>query len=168
MNYRAIAKRLLVKRFLICLPFMALSVYLLVPPRLVSILGALPLVTAAILLGEPVSMLISGPADSVYFPSGRNRLPRLGFSLPEARVMDGEYEEAWREYTRIMNENQERVEVYLRMVGLAIEHMKRPDRAHEVLALGMKNLKQLEERKKLSCEYRRLMAIYSWEHGECE
>lgn len=81
------------------------------------------------------------------------------FSIPEARIMDGRYDEALRLYREMLKTDPQRLEVYLRMIELAYRHMKEPDVARDAFSDGMKTICRLREREILSREYSRLRAL---------
>jgi len=53
-----------------------------------------------------------------------------------------------------------RLEIYLRIIDLALRHLNEPEVARNAFHLGLKNLKSLEKRKYLAEEYRRLTSLF--------
>ena len=160
MNDTEYALRLLLKRFLISLPFFAVSVLLYVPlsiPR--SFWGILPLIIPAFLLTEPLSLLISNPVRSLFNPGSVSREIRMNFSIPEARIMAGRYEDALDLLQIMICRDPQRLEVYMRIMNLAVYKMKQPEIAKDAFHTGNKNMKDLGKRKILADEYRRLAAL---------
>ena len=166
MNDTEYALRLLFKRFLISIPFFAISVILFVPlsiPK--SFWAVLPLTIPAFLLTEPLSLLISNPVRSIFNPGSVNREIHLSFSIPEARIMEGRYEEALDLLQIMICRDPQRLEVYMRIMNLAVNKMKQPETAKDAFHMGNKNMKDLRQRKILASEYRRLIALFRDTHG---
>ncbi len=160
LNDTEYALRLLLKRFLISLPFFAISVILLVELSFpISLWAVLPLCLPAFIMLEPLSLLVSNPIGSIFNPKSVNREINLAFSIPEARIMDGMYEDALDLLKKMIPRDPQRLEVYMRIMNLAVHHMKQSEIAKEAFHAGIKNLKNLGERKILAFEYRRLMDL---------
>ncbi len=161
MNDKEFALRLLFKRFLICIPFLLLSLWLFIPLSFSKAFFApLPLVVCAFLLTEPLSLLISNPVRSIFNPKTVFGEINLGFSMSEARVMEGRYEEALDLLRKMIPRDPQSLEVYMRIMNLALNQMKQPKIARETFHTGIKELKNLRKRKILAFEYRRLMTFY--------
>ena len=160
MNDTEFALRLLFKRFLISLPFFAVSILFFVPlsfPK--SVWGLIPLCIPAYLLTEPLSLLISNPFRSIFNPGSVSREIHLNFSIPEARIMQGKYEEALDLFSEMILRDPQRLEVYMRIMNLAATKMKQPEIAKDTFHTGITNLKDLKKRKILADEYRWLMTL---------
>ncbi|OPL19578.1 MAG: hypothetical protein AVO35_09685 [Candidatus Aegiribacteria sp. MLS_C] len=154
------ALNLLMKRAVLSLPLLGLSVYLLIPLRPLSFFSSLPLVIVGTLLVGPLSTIFAEPTGSVFNPRGKTGRPHLAFSLPESRIMNGEYREALKLYREMLEVDPRRLEVYIRILELAFEDMKEPQVALETFREGMRNLSNQRGRDILSEEYRRLRAGY--------
>lgn len=115
-------------------------------------------------MGESLSMLIANPLGSVFFPKSGNPEINLMFSMPEARIMEGRYEEALDLLKIMIPRDPCRLEVYMRIMNLALNHMKQPETARDAFHIGMKNLKDLRKRKILAHEYRRFMLLFRETH----
>jgi len=166
MNDTEYALRLLFKRFLISLPFFAVSILFFVPlsfPK--SVWGLIPLTIPAFLLAEPLSLLVSNPFRSIFNPQSISREIHLNFSIPEARIMQGKYEEAFDLLSEMVPRDPQRLEVYLRIMNLAVKKMKQPEIAKDTFHTGITNLKDLKKRKILADEYRWLMSLAKDKHG---
>lgn len=161
MNDTEYALRLLLKRFLISLPFFVLSVILFLPLSMKSLLAAFTLIPPAIFLTEPLSLLISEPVGSIFNPKTVLQEINLGFSIPEARIMEGRYEDALDLLKKMIPRDPQRLDVYMRIMNLAVNHMKQPEIARDAFHSGIKNMKNLRKRKILASEYRGLMALCS-------
>ncbi|MCK5115828.1 MAG: hypothetical protein KAR44_04460 [Candidatus Aegiribacteria sp.] len=161
MNDTEFALRLLFKRFLISIPFLLLSLRLFIPLSFSKAFFApLPLVIIAFLLWEPLALLVSNPVRSIFNPQSHSREIRLNFSIPEARIMQGKYEEALDLMQIMICRDPQRLEIYLRIMNLAVNRMEQPEIAKDTFHTGIKNLKDLRKRKILADEYRRLMTLF--------
>lgn len=151
----------LVKRFLMSLPFIAISVFMFISGPPFSIFAIFPLVIPGFIMAGPLSEIFSSPAGGIFNPGRRSKEPALMFSLPEARIMHGEYNEALEMLFEMIPRAPLRLEVYLRIVDLALRHLNEPEVARNAFQLGLKNLKNPEKRKYLAEEYKRLMSLFS-------
>ncbi len=79
--------------------------------------------------------------------------------------MAGRYEEALDLLTEMIPRDPQRLEVYMRIMNLAVYKMKQPKIAKDTFHTGIKNLKNLRRRKILAAEYRRLMTLFKDTHG---
>lgn len=165
MNDTEYALRLLFKRFLISLPFFAISVVMFSLGIPISLFAVFLLIPPAIIMSEPLSLLISNPVGSIFNPKTVSREISLAFSIPEARIMAGRYEEALDLLTEMIPRDPQRLEVYMRIMNLAVYKMKQPKIAKDTFHTGIKNLKNLRRRKILAAEYRRLMTLFKDTHG---
>ena len=169
MNDKEYALRLLLKRFLISIPFLLLSLRLFIPLSFSKAFFApLPLVIVAFLLTEPLSLLISNPVRSLFNPGSMNREIHLNFSIPEARIMQGRFEEALVLLKELIPRDPQRLEVYMRIMNLAVSKMKQPEIARTAFQEGLKNMKDLRKRKILAAEYSRLMTLYRDTHDSVQ
>ncbi|MEN8207963.1 MAG: hypothetical protein ABFR50_01810 [Candidatus Fermentibacteria bacterium] len=60
----------------------------------------------------------------------------------------------------------ERLEVYIRIMNLAVNKMKQPETAKEAFKTGLQNMKDLRKRKILAGEYKRLMTLFKETHAD--
>ncbi|MCD4774832.1 MAG: tetratricopeptide repeat protein [Candidatus Aegiribacteria sp.] len=160
MSDKSDALKLLLKRFLIALPFFVVSLIMFKKGYPVSLFAVFPLALSACFMGEPLSMLITNPLGAIFFPKSSNPEINLMFSMPEARIMEGRYEEALDLLKEMIPRDPQRLEVYMRIMNLAVNRMKQPETARDVFHIGMKNIKNLRNRKILAHEYRRLMLLF--------
>lgn len=166
MNDTEFAVRLLLKRFLLSIPFILLSLWLFIPLSFSkAFFAAIPLIITAILLSEPLSLLISNPVRSIFNPGSVNSEIHLNFSIPEARIMQGRYEEALDLLQIMICRDPQRLEVYMRIINLAVNKMKQPEIAKDAFHTGNKNMKDLRQRKILASEYKRLMTLAKDTYG---
>lgn len=126
MNDTEFALRLLLKRFLLSVPFFLLSLWLFIPLSFTKAFFApLPLIVVAFLLTEPISLLISNPVRSIFNPKSISREIHLNFSIPEARIMQGKYEDALVLLKEMVPRDPQRLEVYLRIRSV-LSHLVQP------------------------------------------
>jgi len=150
--------KLLLKRFLISIPFFVLSFYLI--SRL-SYAGPLLLAIPAFLLAGPISAIFTNPVGSVFFPEKRRkRGPVLMFSLPRSRMMEGDLEGAMELYRDMVLKDPGNTEIYVKMLELALLRMNRSDLAREIFHNGLRNLGDQEKKELLAENYTRYMNIF--------
>ncbi len=129
-----------------------------------SLWAVLPLILPAFILVEPLSLLVSDPVGSMFNPKTVFGEINLGFSMSEARVMEGRYEEALDLLRKMIPRDPQRLEIYMRIMSLAVNHMKQPEIARDTFHTGIKELKNLRKRKILAFEYRRLTTLFKDTH----
>jgi hypothetical protein len=108
---------------------------------------------------EPLSLLISNPVRSIFNPQSHSREIHLNFSIPEARIMKGKSEEALDLMQIMICRDPQRLEIYMRIMNLAVNKMKQQEIAKDTFHTGIKNLKDLKKRKILADEHRWLMTL---------
>lgn len=151
------ALKSLLIRFLIALPFLGVSIYLMIPISARSVPGVFLLIPVGILIGKPLAALLTSSASSILFPGSAGSEVNLMFSIPESRIMDGQFDEALVLYKEMIPRDPQRLEVYLRIMKLAIDKMKQPEIARDAFRAGLRNLKNLKDRKTLASVYKELM-----------
>ena len=164
MSDKSDALKLLLKRSLISLPFFVISLIMFKKGFPVSLFAVFPLALSACFLGEPLSALVADPLGSIFFPKSSNTEINLMFSMPEARIMEGRYEEALELLKKMIPKDTQRLEIYMRIMNLAVNRLQQPETARDAFHIGMKNLKNLRKRKVLAHEYRRLMVLFRETH----
>ncbi len=152
--------KLLFKRFLISIPFFAISTLMFLSMSAISLLAVFPLIPPAYLLAEPLSRLVSNPFGSIFNPKPKNRQISLMFSIPEAQIMEGRYKEALDSLWKLKARDPKRLEVYIRIMNIAVNRMREIDVARNAFKEGLRNLKDLEDKKILAFEYRRLRILF--------
>ncbi|MCK5841258.1 MAG: hypothetical protein KAH31_03755 [Candidatus Sabulitectum sp.] len=161
MDGRKAALKSLSRHLLIALPFFISGIYLLPitekKPALVFILGVMMLMVGVIVIAKPLAALLTSSASSILFPASAGREVNLMFSIAESRIMEREYDEALFLFNEMIPRDPQRLEIYLRIMNLAMEKMNRPEKAREAFQAGLKNLKNANERKILVREYKRHM-----------
>ena len=148
------ALRFLLKRFLMSIPFFVLGIFLLTP---LSIPAVLSLILGGFLLAKPLFALLTGLAVSAV--SSKPRGPEMGpvSRIREKKIMQGEYDKALSLYKDMIIQDPNRLEVYLRIMKLAVKKMKQPEIAKDAFHSGLKNLTDIKERERLALEYKNLM-----------
>ena len=154
---KAEALRFLLKRFLIALPFFVVGVILMTPVSLASIFGILPMVFGGFLLAKPLVTLLGNSAGSLLFPQSTGSEVHHMFSITEARIMQRKYDEALRLLRDMIHEDPDRLEVYQRIMKLAVIKMKQPEIAKDAFHAGLENITDLRERKVLAGDFKELM-----------
>lgn len=157
MDEKTEALRFLFKRFLIAIPFFALGIYLMIPISTKSIPGVFSLVIGGFLLAKPLGAVLTSSAGSIIFPTSQSNEVSLIFGIPETRIMQGEYDKALSLYKDMILLDPDRLEVYLRIMKLAVRKMKQPEIAKDAFHSGLKNLTDIKERERLALEYKNLM-----------
>ncbi|MCK5133188.1 MAG: hypothetical protein KAR40_13685 [Candidatus Sabulitectum sp.] len=157
MDNRREELRFLWKRFLISLPFFGVGLFLMIPVSVKSIPGVFLLSIGGLLIGKPLVGLLTGSAGSILFPASAGRRVNLMFSIPESRIMERKYDEALSLFLEMIPRDPERLDIYLRIMKLAVKQMKQPEIARDAFKTGLNNLKDMEERKILVRTYKELM-----------
>ncbi len=159
MNDTRQSLKFLLKRLLIALPLIIVFMYLMIPLRDISFFAAFLLVPVGLLLAKPLTELIGSGTSSILFPTTAGREVNLMFSIAESRVMETKYDEALYLYEDMIPKDPDRLEIYIRIIDLAIYKMKRPEIAREALRKGLTNLKEAEERIILAKHFKRIQDL---------
>ncbi|MCK5785880.1 MAG: hypothetical protein KAH54_04885 [Candidatus Sabulitectum sp.] len=154
---KAEALKFLLKRFLIALPFFVVGVVMMTPVSLASIFGILPMVLGGFLLAKPLVTLLGNSAGSVIFPQSTGGEVHHMFSITETRIMQQKYDEALKLLKDMIREDPDRLEVYQRIMKLAVVKMKQPEIAKDAFHAGLENVTDLHERKVLAEDFKELM-----------
>jgi len=144
-------------RFLLSIPFFAVGLLLMARVELISILGLILLVFASLLLIRPLTELLTLTSGSVFFPRKMKSKANLMFSIADTKIMRGEYDEALRQLKQMIPEDPDRLELYIRIMKLAVEKMKQPEIAKDAFHTGLQNLTTQRNRKILANNYKELM-----------
>ena len=91
-------------RVLVALPFFGGGFYLLCSGILGAFYGAAGIIIGACIVAFPVAEFFARPLMSLYYPTASGP-PAPNYSIPQARVKQGRYEEAMQAYAAIMQEN---------------------------------------------------------------
>ena len=143
------------RRFLFSLPFFAISGFMFSAGGLVALFAVFYLVIPAFIMAGPIASMVTGPVGGVFHP-GRRTGGSMMYSIPEARIAHGRFDEAMDLYREMAIKSPNTTEIYLRMIRLAADLMEDMDLAHDVLSMGLRNLRDQKERETLAAEYRRL------------
>lgn len=156
--------KLLLKRLLISLPFFVVSFYLM---SRMSYAGPLLLTIPAFLLAGPLIAMLTSSSGSVFFPMKKSRgKPPPMFSIPAARIREGDFGEALEIYRDMILKNPRNLELYRQTLELLLLRMQDPDMARKIFHDGLKNLKDQNKKKTLAQEYRRFLDIYRDDAGD--
>jgi len=143
-------------RILISLPFLAAGVVLIKLHSSQSVIGILFLLVGALLLMPPVLSVITRSTGSIFFPGKGRHQVNLMFSIPESRIMEGKYNEALRLLQDMVSKDPKRLEIYIRIMDLAINKMHQPETAMEAFQKGLKRISH-DDKRVLKEHYSRLM-----------
>ncbi|MCD6587511.1 MAG: tetratricopeptide repeat protein [Candidatus Fermentibacteraceae bacterium] len=144
-------------RILISLPFLAAGVVLIKLHNPQAVLGILSLLVGTLLLAPPLLSVITGSAGSIFFPRKGRQQVNLMFSIPESRIMEGKYNEALKLLQDMIPRDPKRLEIYIRIMDLAINKMHQPETAMEALQKGLKKITSRNDKKALKEHYSRLI-----------
>ncbi len=144
-------------RFLISLPFFAVGLFLMTPVTFVSIPGLIFLLFGSLFLIRPITELLTLTSGSVIFPRKMNSKAGLMFSIAETKIMQKEYDEALRQLKEMIQEDPDRLEIYTRIMKLAVNRMKQPEIAKDAFHTGLQNLTTQRDRTVLADTYKELM-----------
>lgn len=162
MDSRKAALKSLFRHLLMALPFLVPGVYSLPitekKPVPIFMLGIFLLMVGAIVIAKPLAALLTSSAGSILFPGSAGGRKNLMFSIAESRIMEKKYDEALFLFNEMIPQDPKRLEIYLRIMHLAMEKINRPEKARDAFRAGLKNLKDADDRKTLVREYKRLIA----------
>lgn len=145
-------------RFLITLPFFSAGLFLMLQPlSLLWVVGFLLILFSCLLLMRPLFAFMPESLGSFYFPTKQGNEVNLMFSIVDTKIMHQEYDEALKQLKKMIPEDPERLEIYMRIMKLAVNHMKQPGLAKDALHVGLQNLTNLRKRKKLAYTYKELI-----------
>jgi hypothetical protein len=144
-------------RFLISLPFFTVGLLLMTPVAVISILGLILLVFASLLLIRPLTEILTLTSGSAIFPRRLNRKATLMFSIADTKIMHKEYDEALRQLKEMIPEDPDTLEIYTRIMKLAVNKMKQPEIAKDAFHEGLQNLTTQRDRTVLADTYKELM-----------
>jgi hypothetical protein len=135
-------------RFLIALPFFGIGSYQLFhaigtgSPGMAYgtvLFGIAFIIVGSCIVAFPLAELFARPLMSLYWPTGSGPA-QPNFSIPEAHVKQGRYEQAMIEYEAIAQQKPDELRAYLGMVEVAFRDLKDPERAAAVYRQGMDHL----------------------------
>jgi len=91
---------------------------------------------------RPFMMLI----DSIFFPGGKLAKPTLNLKLPDYYVREGRYDDALREYRRILKHHPDEVEAYEQAIWLHATIFDEPEEARKLLRRAKRRHLALDDR----------------------
>ncbi len=148
-------------RILISIPFLAAGVYLIRLHCSLSMLGILPVLIGILLLISPALSYVTKPVISIFYPKNGKQEVNLMFSIPESRIMEGKHDEALALLKKMIPKDPQRLEVYTRIMDLAVRKMNQPGVAWEAFRMGLsgisnrRDLMALTDHYKLLIDYRK-------------
>jgi hypothetical protein len=144
-------------RSLIAIPFFSAGLLLMTPVAAISILGLILLVSGSLFLIRPLTELLTLSSGSAIFPRKMSGKAGLMFSIADTKIMQKEYDEALRQLKEMIPEDPDRLEIYTRIMKLAVSKMKQPEIAKDAFHTGLQNLTTQRSRRMLANTYRELM-----------
>ena len=157
---RAAFLRQLIKRLLIASPLFIIGSFLFSSISLFSIFGLFLFLIGAFLIIKPLFNLIFSPVDSLIFSFSPSKEIPLNFSIPEAKIMQGNFDEALKLYKEMIPADPKRVEVYIRIINLCALEMANPEEAFKAFQTGLRNISDPKDRQKLSTKYQRAKSTF--------
>jgi hypothetical protein len=144
-------------RILISIPFLAAGVYLIRLHFSLSILGILPILIGVLLLVAPALNFVTKPVISIFYPKNGKQEVNLMFSIPESRVMEGKYDEALALLKEMIPKDPKRLEIYTRIMDLAVRKMDQPGVAWEAFRMGLAGMSNRRDTMALTDHYKLLV-----------
>lgn len=144
-------------RFLVSIPFFTAGLLMMTPVTLVSIPGLIFLLFGSLLLIRPLTELLTLTSGSVIFPRKMSKKAGLMFSIAETKIMQKEYDQALRQLKEMIKEDPDTLEIYTRIMKLAVNKMKQPEIAKDAFHTGLQNLTSQRNRRILANTYKELM-----------
>jgi hypothetical protein len=148
-------------RILLSIPFLAAGIYLIRLQCSLSMLGLLPVLIGVLLLISPALSFLTKPIASIFYPKKGKQEVNLMFSIPESRIMEGKHDEALALLKEMIPRDPKRLEIYTRIMDLAVRKMNQPGVAWEAFRMGLagisnrRDLMALTDHYKLLVDYRK-------------
>lgn len=139
-------------RSVVALPFFVGGFWLLCLGLGGAFFGAALIILGGCILAFPVSELFSHPLTSLYYPSGSER-PGPNFSIPEAHVKQGKYEQALAEYRAIAAAHPDELKAWLGIVEVSWRYRQDEAAANAGYREGMSKLTRDADRAALHRVY---------------
>ena len=159
-------------RLIGALPFFIISIYTLASVEggylwgfSQACFGLLMLMAGVAILTPPLTQLFVEPLDLLFSPGRRFTKPQPIYSIPEAKVKQGRHEEAWSLYEEIIEKHPERLKPYVKMIDIAIVHLKDWERATAIYQRGMAALPKQKDRETLTKLYKAMSTRLQSELG---
>lgn len=119
-----------------------------------GLLGCAGLLLGAILLAPPLARLFAESTGGLFYPDQSFDRPQPMYSIPQARRVQGQYEEALAGFEQIAQEHPDRVEPYVAMIEIAIVNLHDGGRAEAFYQRGLAALQREEDKESLARVYR--------------
>lgn len=120
--------------------------------------GAALIIIGAMIVAFPAAELLARPIMGFYYPT-ESGPPPPNFSIPEARVKQGRYEDAMQEYAAIAAKYPTAMLAYAGMIEVAFKHLHDQARADAAYRQGMTAITDREQQASL---HRLYTAFRSW------
>ena len=127
-------------RLLLALPLFGLGFYLLCGGLGTAFFGAATIIVGACIAAFPLAELFGRPLMSLYWPTASGPV-KPNYSIPEAHVKQGRYEQAMAEYEAIAQQYPNEVQAYIGMIEIAFRDLKDPQRANAAYRRGMEQFR---------------------------
>ncbi|MCX7590940.1 MAG: hypothetical protein N2255_04860, partial [Kiritimatiellae bacterium] len=108
--------------------------------RLSQALGTMLLVAVSLGLVLLLGRLFTEGFAGLLHPRHYRERPQPIYSIPEARRKEGRYDEAWREYEKILTDHPCELRAYVEMLELAIRDMRNKSLAEAILRRALYRL----------------------------
>ena len=118
---------------------------------------------AAIILAVPVATLVAQPTGTLFYPGLRNDRPQPNYSIVQAQVKRGHYEEALSAYEKLAAEYPGEIRPHIGMLEVALVHLKDPARASEIYHRAAARLKHKPDRDIVWQRYRQFASLLASE-----
>ena len=115
-----------------------------------NILGLAVSLVGSIVVSLNITSMLSEPWGSLYAGGQRSKRPRAMYSIPEARRINGHYEEAITEYQKIADTYPDQLRAYVAMIEIAVVYLSDEERATAFFREGVANLKRAEDKEALA------------------
>ena len=105
-------------------------------------LGFFFILLSVCVLAFGIAGVLSAPFSDLIFPVTRSKRVPPAYSVPQARVKEGRYEEAIALYEDITEDYPNEVKSYIEMISICFDRLKDPDRAERIYRKGRGGLKE--------------------------
>jgi tetratricopeptide (TPR) repeat protein len=116
----------------------------------INILGLAIALAGSIVVSLNITSILSEPWGSLYGSGQRSKRPRAMYSIPEARRINGHYEEAIKEYQKIADTYPDQLRAYVAMIEISVVYLSDEERAMAFFREGAANLKRAEDKEALA------------------
>ena len=117
------------------------------------------IILSAIIVAFPLARLVAQPTGYLFYPELRSGRPRPNYSIVEAKVQKGEYEEAITAYAKIAAAYPDEIKTHIGMIKVAMVHLKDPVRASELYHRAAATLKHRPDKQIVWSRYRQFASL---------